>query len=696
MPHFALLSLCPIRQFYLSHRKSIPAISLLILLALTGGAQAADPVQGAEEMSEIVVTATRYELQVSKVPANVSVITEQAIANSTAQNIPDLLRSEVGLKVTDLTGNNRNFTVDIRGFGERAGSNTLVLVDGRRVNQADLSDTDWLQIPLQRVERIEIIRGGSGSVLYGDNASGGVINIITKEGDRFQTAVSGAVGSYETYQSDAALSGREGPLTFALSGDTLTSDGYRDNSDLRAKDAGLNLAYLVHDRARLYLKSGYHKDDTSLPGALFRSDFANGLSRTDTTHPDDFAEVKDYYVQGGPEFYFGGDSLFKIDGSYRNRESDSFASGSWGRFTGNTEIDTVVVSPQVLVKLQLGGIRNTLTLGYDYENIEEEIWNDSIFFGEPSLGDADLKKEEQGYYVHDELVLTDRLTFSGGYRRDKADFDFRSRKEEIVMGMPRNSLTDTDTTTRESAVTGGFNYRYGQKSYAYVSGSKGFRYPLFDEFFNFGPNTLDENLKPQTTKSYEVGLRHYFSENGYAHLNLFQLDTEKEIFFNPVLFSNENMAGKTRRAGAELSFVAQPVKGLAVNGSYTYLDSEIKDGPFQGSEIPDVPNHKATLGATVDFGRGMTLALTGIYVGERPFVSDFPNDFDDQDDYVVVNAKLKYDWKHLTAFVDVNNLTGNDYAEYGVIGFSPTTFAPEEAFYPSPKINVLFGLSAKF
>ncbi|MDX1763533.1 MAG: TonB-dependent receptor, partial [bacterium] len=439
------------------------------------------------------------------------------------------------------------------------------------------------------------------------------------------------------------------------------------------------------------------KDDTVLPGGLFKSELANGVSRTDSTRPGNFAEVEEYYVQGGPEFYFGRDNIFKIDGSFRNRESDSFASGSWGKFMGNTEIDTVAVSPQVVVKVNSGGIENTLTVGYDYQNIEEAILNDSIFFGDPSLGDADLEREQHGVYVYDELLLGSRLTLSGGYRRDRADFDFKSLKEEVVFGVPQPpDLTVTDTTTRESAVTGGFNYRYGERSYAYLGASKGFRYPLFDEFFNFGPNTLDENLKPQKTKSYEVGLRQYFSENSYVHLNLFQLDTEEEIFFNPSAFANENLDGKTRRAGAELSFTAQPAKRLAVNGSYTYLDTEIEDGSYHGSEIPDVPNHKATLGATIDLGRGVTLALTGIYIGERPFVSDFPNDFEDQDDYVVLNAKLKYEWKQLGAFVDVRNLTGNDYAEYGVIGFRPSDFALEEAFYPSPKVNVLFGVSATF
>ena len=138
---------------------------------------------------EMVVTATRYPKQLDSIPANVSVITADEIENSVARNIPDLLRTQAGLHVTDITGNRASYTVDIRGFGETAALNTLVLVDGRRINSADLSGTDWTTMPLDRVERIEIIRGARSSVIYGDNASGGVINILTRQGQAFQAGV---------------------------------------------------------------------------------------------------------------------------------------------------------------------------------------------------------------------------------------------------------------------------------------------------------------------------------------------------------------------------------------------------------------------------------------------------------------------------------------------------------------------------
>src|SRR4030043_987550 len=110
--------------------------------------------ENAAVLEEVIVTATRYEEKLTIIPANVSCISEGNIKNSTAQNIPDLLRTEIGIYVNDITGNRRTFTVDLGGFGETAPSNTLVLVDGRRINQVDLSGVVWTQIPLERVERI--------------------------------------------------------------------------------------------------------------------------------------------------------------------------------------------------------------------------------------------------------------------------------------------------------------------------------------------------------------------------------------------------------------------------------------------------------------------------------------------------------------------------------------------------------------
>ena len=634
-------------------------------------------------MEEVVVTATRQAEKISSVPANVSVITESDIKNSTARDIPDLLRTQVGIQVNDIAGNQRNYTVDLRGFGETGQLNTLVLVDGRRVNQPDLSGTDWTLISLNRVERIEVIRGGRGSVLYGDNASGGVINIITKEGKEFKTDAAVAAGSYKTFRASASTSGSSNNLSYNISGSYLNSDGYRDNSDTEAGDLGVDLGYYVGNRMKVNLSGGYHKDDTGLPGAIKKSEFEQGVSRTDTLYPDDFADVEDYYAKLSPEIFFLNDSLFKIDFSFRNRSSLFFSSFSGGTYEGDTEIETIALSPQFVFKEKIYGLNNSLTFGLDFEDAIEDITNTTMYMGYPDVGMFELEKENLGFYIHDEIYLLDSLAISGGYRYDKADFTFKPS-------------TPDRTEMSENLYTAGINYNFYKKSYAYFSFSHSFRYPMLDELFNFYTNEINTDLLSQTSDDYELGVRYYFTPSLFANVNLFYIDTKDEIIYDPAsgfFGANVNLDGKTRRDGVEV-VLSKVYERMTLSGSYTFTNAKIIGGDYDGSKFPNVPRHKATLNTFFSLGYGFSLNVNGFWVGERPFVSDFENAFDEQDDYFVLNTKLKYRWKNLTAFFDINNLTDEEYSEYGVL----STFSSpwEEAFYPSPEINFLLGVSAEF
>ncbi len=679
------MTVCHVRSLSMGEQNmNRSAISALFAVLLFGPASGASAEEGKQQippvkMDEVVVTATRYAEEVSSVPAHVSVITEEDIRNSTARSVPDLLRTQPGIQVNDITGNGRNFTVDVRGFGETAGLNTLVLVDGRRINQPDLSGTDWTLIALDRVKRVEIIRGGRGSVLYGDNASGGVINIITKEGDVFKAGAEIAGGSYETFRTKAHLSGSVENLSYAFSGSYLDSDGYRDNSETDPKDLGANFSYYASDTIRFHLSGDYHKDETGLPGAIKKSDFASGASRRDSLNPEDFSETEDYYVKGGTEVSFWNDSLFNMDVSFRKRDFLSFATFSGGNFTGDTEIKTVALSPQLVFRENVAGLKNRLTAGFDYVDAEEDITNTSLFFGFLSQGVFELGKETHGYYLHDDITLGKNLSLSAGYRHDKAEFTFEPG-------------TPDKTTLDEDLFTAGISYTFQNKSHAYFSFSRSFRYPVLDELFSFFTNTVDTTLAPQKSDNYETGLKVHFTDTLYGNINVFRIDTTDEIFFNPSTFANENLTAKTRRDGVEVS-LTKAFERLRLSGSYTFTDADIEGGVWKNNEIPNVPRHRASLSSMVDLGRGVVMTLSGVYVGKRPFISDFANAFDDQEDYLVVNAKFRYTLKHLSTFVEINNITNDEYSEYGALGGFPII---EEGFLPSPKINFLVGVSANF
>ncbi len=631
-------------------------------------------------MQEVVVTASRHSEASSRVPANVTVIGPAEIKKSTAQNIPELLRAQEGVQVTDITGNHRSYSVDLRGFGDTAPQNTLVLVDGRRVTQSDLSGTDWTLIPLDRVERIEVVRGGSSSIFYGDNASGGVINIITKKGDKTAYGADVRGGSYDTLRAGAYAQGKEKRLSYALSGSYLTSNGYRLNSGTNARDAGASLGYDLSDSTRLSFSTGWHKDDTGLPGGLKESDFTAGLSRKDSTHPNDFANTQDYYLQGGTETLFGGGHLFKVDGSYRKRDFATFSSFSGGEFTGDTDLGAVAISPQLILKGETGSIANRIILGMDYNYAKEEIQNDSLFFGSRTIQNFDLRKTNTGWYAQDELTLFRNLSFSGGYRLDRAVFNF-------TPGTPG------EVVFNEHAFSAGVNYQFPQKGRLYFNYSRSFRYAVFDEMFSFFTNTV-RALEPQTSHDYEIGGKIDITPRLRAGINLFRVNTSNEIFFNPFTFNNENLDGKTVRDGIEASVNWQATDRLALFATYSWLArAEVDGGQFNGKWIPGIPRHKATAGGTLVITKPLSLNLVGIFVGPRPFSGDLQNSFSDQDSYAVLNAKLQYRWPIFRAYLDVNNITNQHYSEFGVLSSSPTV---EKAYYPSPGINFLVGLAADF
>jgi len=635
--------------------------------------QAADPVL----MKETVVTASRYEEETATVPANVTVITREDINNSTATDIPGILQEEVGLHVYDIAGNGRSYRVDRSGFGEGAALNTLVLVDGRRVNNPDLTGPDWFLIPIDRVERIEVIRGSSGSVLYGDNASDSVINIITTEGEGFNAGAAASGGSYNTLGMNAFIGGSHKNLSYMVSGRLYRSDGYRDNSDTDAKDAGLNLNYSFGERTKLDFSGGVHSDNTRLPGALRFSDIQAGAERTDTTNPNDFADTRDNYVKLNPEIYFLQDSLFKAPISYRNRDIVQFASFAGGEFEGTTETETVAVSPQVVIGESIGKFDNRLTVGVDYSNAKEDILNRSLFFGTTTFGTFELEKRNYGAFIHDRFFPMPNLSISAGYRIDTVEYMFS----------PITPGTKDRTKFDENPFTAGINWNYTPDSYVYASYAGGFRYPVLDELFNFFANTINTNLEPQTSTNYEVGVRHYFTKKLYGHLNFFHINTKNEIFFNPATFSNENLDGETRRDGVEVT-VGYNFSTVSLMGTYTYRNARIRSGQFDGNEVPNVPSHQATFNALWNPIEKLGLVLNGIYVGKRFYESDFPNAFPQQEDYVVFNGKINYKWQKMTVFMAINNIFDEKYSAYGVLA----TFPVEPAVYPSPERNFLVGV----
>jgi iron complex outermembrane receptor protein len=178
--------------------------------------------------------------------SSTSVITARDIANSPSQTLPDILAQQAGIQVQQLLGgvNGSRSSVDLRGFGAFAHSNVLILVNGRRYQDFDLQGFDFSSIPVNGIERIEITRGNSGGVLYGDGAIGGVINIVTKRGPSPAGGrVEAAVGSFNYHEGRFSANNSWGPWSASVYSNAIESDGYRRNSRLNQQNVVGELNY---------------------------------------------------------------------------------------------------------------------------------------------------------------------------------------------------------------------------------------------------------------------------------------------------------------------------------------------------------------------------------------------------------------------------------------------------------------------
>ena len=668
-------------------KRNLVALLLAAALLLWPQMGIAQEPKGEEEyifdLGEVVVTPTRIEEEIRKIPANVTVITEEDIASSNAQIVLDLLRTEVGVIVRDWTGSGTKSQVDLRGFGETAGSNTLVLVDGRRVNEIDISGVDWTQIPLDQVERIEVVRG-SGSVLYGDDAPGGVINIITKVGKgKPSFEVGTSFGSFGLDRERASFGGSTEKSSYSLRASRQSTDGYRDNSDFETRDFGVKFNYNFNGCLLLGLSGGYHRDDYGLPGALSEDELSS--DRRQTRYPEDNADCKDYYLRIEPENAFGNFGNLRTDISFRRRKVDSYFLSPvyispWGdwRFIQKSNIDTIGLCPEYILDKAIFGHQNKFIAGIDGYRVRSTLGSFSAT-GTPT-GRQDADKDSLGYYLHDSLTLSDKLILTTGYRYEKQKFDFHPDK----------------ATLDEEASNVGLVYLYKDASSLFANLAKSFRFPKTDEYFVTWPTPgLNKDLIPQTADHYELGVRHRFSSSLKANLTLFRMNIDGEIYYNPAggpwgFGANENY-DETRHQGVELSIEAR-IKKLVIFGNYTYTEATFRGGDYDGNDIPAIPPNKATVGIRLDVGKGFRIAATANYVDRRYLISDQRNQVDRLGDYITTDLKLSYRWKDLVGFMGVNNLFDKEYCEYGVTNAAGTA----KNYYPSPKRNFVIGFSSKF
>lgn len=635
-------------------------------------------------LDKIVVTPNRNQEEINNTPGSISVITESQIERSKAKTIPELLNGQGAVIMRDYIGNGKTTAVDIRGFGETGTSNVLVLIDGRRVNNIDLSGTDWTQIPISMVKKVEISRG-PGSILYGDNASSGVINIITKEpvSRKYELKTSLITGSYATYGEKAELSFNKGNFSGLGLFEQYRTDGYRVNSDLLRNDFNGKFIYSLNDDLKARVSFGYHKDKYGLPGGLLDIEL-NTRGRRSSVSPDDFGRTRDAFVDFGIDGDL--DQMGKIEFDLSRRKRDTFfnyVKNSW-----ITERDTVsyTASPRYLLDKEVFGKKNKFIAGVDYFDATQDI-NDGGYAGNPDI--LVISKKSYGFYFTDQFYLTDKLSLTGGHRYETARYNFE--QQAALLGSEKSRF-------KEKVFSGALNYNYQDNSNLYVSFSDSFRFPLIDEVyvnrFDYGGGPgggLNTGLSPQSARNYEVGVRHGFNSNFIMGLTGYVMKVKNEIYYETTTGNNSNY-DRTIHRGLEFNTDVKLNKKIKIFGNYSLTDAYFKGGIYDKKMIPAVPIHKWALGGDIKLHKYFSFSLMGNYVGERYFISDQANVLPRMGSYFTVDGRLTFEKNNLSLFFAVNNLFNEEYYEYGAASFDRTY----KNYYPAAERNFTLGGTIKF
>jgi len=655
-------------------------------------------------LAETVIVATREEEDIIRIPGNVSVITSDDIERSGAKEISDILRKESGIMVTNTSGSTpTGIIAEFRGFnnGGGNGGRTLVLIDGWKVNQADTSSPDWASIPLDNIERVEIIRGPA-TAIYGDIAMAGVINIITKSGSgEADWNLRVDTGSWQRFGEKITFQGTRNKFAYYLYGNHGTEGGYRDNSDFSNTDLTGKFSYQLNPAIGLSAILRYHDNNRKRPGALTAAEIST-VGRKGTVTSLDEVETDQINPGLGVDIVLNDYSRVSTKYFFSNSERDALTSVPGTGSTSTLDYETSHnLSLRYALNHTLGGMENKMIAGVDF--LDEKV--DSTSFSDypgpwPWIQrqNTDYDRQLIGIYIHDSLSITDRTILDVGIRYDRGAFDYQNTTEDLVFLTV--TKTDGDNEFEQYSPKVAITYLFSNNISAYLSYTQTFRFPNRDEltgFWGFTPQ-----LDPEKGENYEIGLKTRLGSEFDFGMSAFHMKVEDEILYQPppagafAFGQNENFE-EIIHEGIEISIDSNVLPQTTVYATYTYTDTEIEKGSYKGSEMPITPRHMGSISATTDLGKGFSLWNQARFIGKRHLANDLANLMDKLPAYNVWDMNLSYahegHFGTVSAYCGVNNLMDEEYTENGGIGGFP--FGSRVGIYPSPERNYTAGVSIR-
>lgn len=611
-------------------------------------------------LPETRVTATRFAEPAASLPLGVSAITADQIRAAGATSVNDAIVRILGVPGRMDLSNGGDTSIDLRGFGATADANQVVIVDGLRLSEGDSASPRLAGIPIESVERIEVLRG-SGAVLYGEGATGGVIVITTKAGSGRQRAsgatLYGAVGSED--MTDVRASGTlVTPNGFALDADAQKrrTDGFRRNS-ASSTEAGSITAQWTNDWLRFGARAGQDKLDARLPGSLTPAQYAADPTLSFT--PEDHGTIRNDRASLFAQADAAGWQL-AFDAGQRSKKLRSEFSG----FAADYDVDAHNYALRGRRESKLGSVTNILVLGFDRNDWARTNYS----FGPDSEQDADA------FYAKDDVLFATGTRLSLGGRTEKIHkqgggtvLDDRQNAWELGLSHP----VATDWTAW---------FRIGHS----------YRLANADEFNLTQPGTT---LQPQESNDTEVGARWTYAQ-GKLEARLYHSRLDNEIGFDPnaprTFFGANVNFDPTRREGVEVDWNHALTAALNVQVNAAVRRATFRSGPYEGQDVPLVPREALAVRADWVPAAGHRLNAGVNWVSSQAV--DFLNQCRIPS-YVTADARYAWQFRPGAEFaLGVTNLFDNDYytQAFGCFGGTISGLYPEPGRQFTASVRVQF------
>lgn len=572
-------------------------------------------------LGETVVTSMGFETTLLDEPTNISVITQEQIEEKNYKNVTEALNDNPAINIVRTSNGT---AIDMRGSGESATSNVKILVDGVAINPLSNSPkgSGLDTIPMSIIERIEIAPGG-GAVLYGNGVSGGVVNIITKSGGYTGGYVESDIDSFNNKKfSTGGNYQLNDKISFGMNYAGQNNGEFREGEKGASDYIDGNIQYKLSEKHKFGISaSRYVENETTSGNALQRdiklangnlSDYgletleqnrkAKGLTSTDRNITKENVTGK-YEYTPNKDFTLGVTAYNTNMYNRSNTSGYSLKEVSGGYTLNNTSSseDFREETTGVLLKATQKYERGTVIVGLDA--ISSKFTGNGV----SDKGVASVynyKKDIVSPYILNKYNLTENLEFIAGYRYEWAEFDIN--RDDTSKGTTTLTRNDYDLTNNSYETT--LNYKYRDTGSVFVRFEKGYMTPT--------PGQKTENnsvLKPETSTTYELGMKDYLLDNTFISASIFRLEKEDEITGYKVgdtkYFRNE---AETTRNGLE--FTMENYFGdLTLSSGFVYMEAENQDG----ERLEEIPRFKANVSANYRLTSKLDTTVSYTYMGSK-------------------------------------------------------------------------------